>query len=211
MPKDKYSNEHFFRTIKELINHELDLGESYKSLSEKTNVPAASLNEYYNGQRVATAENLIKLSSYFNVSVDYLLGLNSNQNIEHVCNYLDISYTTAKNLKDTIANIKETLSTKQISIFAPSVTLSAYSASTISSKAIDAFFDCDINFFNDLILSLIEYRWLTDVSGIAQRDDIEGLDEITKSQLNYYKYVINQNIINNVFKVSEKMGIICDD
>ena len=52
---------------------------AYK-LSKETSIPDSLLSNYRTGKKTPTSENLIKISQYFNVSTDYLLGLTDNQN-----------------------------------------------------------------------------------------------------------------------------------
>ena len=44
-------------------------------VAKETDISVPTINFWYNGQRTPDAENLIKLSRTFDVSVDYLLGL----------------------------------------------------------------------------------------------------------------------------------------
>lgn len=43
-------------------------------LAKELNIPKSLVYDWKNGVRTPNAENLVKLSSYFNVSVSYLLG-----------------------------------------------------------------------------------------------------------------------------------------
>ena len=44
-------------------------------LAEYLGVSAVAIGQYYNGDALPSMDNLIKISKYFNVSTDYLLGL----------------------------------------------------------------------------------------------------------------------------------------
>ena len=61
-----------FNRIKEL-REDNDLTQT--NIGEKINIPQRTYSYYENGQRVIPPFILIKLSEYYNVSVDYLLGL----------------------------------------------------------------------------------------------------------------------------------------
>ena len=60
------------KRIKEL-REDNDLTQT--KIGEKINIPQRTYSYYENGQRVIPPFILIKLSEYYNVSVDYLLGL----------------------------------------------------------------------------------------------------------------------------------------
>lgn len=47
---------------------------SQKELAEKFNIARSTLSQYESNQRTPSDEIKVKLSEYFNVSVDYLLG-----------------------------------------------------------------------------------------------------------------------------------------
>ena len=111
MAKIKYSNEQFTQKIRELIDNELSNGITYKMLEDFTKVPQASLNEYYNGDRVASTDNLVKLAKYFDCSIDSLLGISRISTIDNVCDYLGASYKTTVGIRDNFdvlyGNVKE--------------------------------------------------------------------------------------------------------
>jgi len=50
-------------------------GLTLKDLSTKVNIPRVMLRDWEDGQMVLTVAKLIRLAMYFNVSVDYLIGL----------------------------------------------------------------------------------------------------------------------------------------
>lgn len=102
MAKSKYSNDNFTRKIRELLDGELNKGLTYKMLENSTGVPQASLSEYYNGDRVASTENLIKLAQYFDCTIDSLLGIQKESTIDNVCDYLGINHKIAVGLKENM-------------------------------------------------------------------------------------------------------------
>ncbi|MCL2054132.1 MAG: helix-turn-helix domain-containing protein [Oscillospiraceae bacterium] len=53
---------------------------AYK-ISKDTGISDSVIGYWKKGERTPTAENLIKLSNYFDVSVDYLLGVTENPEI----------------------------------------------------------------------------------------------------------------------------------
>ena len=48
---------------------------SMKQLSKQVDIGIASISRWENGQTIVNADQLIIFSKFFNVSVDYLLGL----------------------------------------------------------------------------------------------------------------------------------------
>lgn len=53
-------------------------GMSGLMLAAATDIPAATINRYLNGNRVPKIDNLITLADFFGVSVDYLIGRQEN-------------------------------------------------------------------------------------------------------------------------------------
>lgn len=51
-------------------------GVSNVELATATDINKASISQYRSGSREPDAESLVKIAKYFNVSVDYLLGIN---------------------------------------------------------------------------------------------------------------------------------------
>lgn len=49
-------------------------------LSDATDIPAATINRYLNGNRVPKIDNMMTLADYFGVSVDYLIGRQDDVN-----------------------------------------------------------------------------------------------------------------------------------
>lgn len=49
-----------------------------KEIAKAVNISLRSYQRYESGERKPDSDVLIKLSNYFNVSVDYLLGLSDN-------------------------------------------------------------------------------------------------------------------------------------
>lgn len=52
---------------------------SMKALGEKLNVTPATLSRYLSGDRTPDLLYVVKIASYFNVSIDWLLGLNGDK------------------------------------------------------------------------------------------------------------------------------------
>lgn len=113
MAKTKYSNSKFTERTRELIDYKLAGGETYKLMEQKSGVPQASLNEYYSGERVASTENLVRLAEYFDVSVDYLLGIDKTCSVSAVSNYLGIDYKAAIGLKESIDKVNALISEEE--------------------------------------------------------------------------------------------------
>lgn len=54
-------------------------GRSIKALSEDMSITAATLSRYLSGSRKPDLIYVIKMSRYFNVSIDWLLGINGDR------------------------------------------------------------------------------------------------------------------------------------
>ena len=53
---------------------------SYRETSRRLKISSSQLSKYGNGIYEPSIENLVKISNYFNCSIDYLLGLDKTQN-----------------------------------------------------------------------------------------------------------------------------------
>lgn len=53
-------------------------GLSQKQLAKELNVKRVNITNYELGKRMPSYDTLIKLANFFNVSIDYLLGLTDN-------------------------------------------------------------------------------------------------------------------------------------
>ena len=61
----------FAERLKALI---MDKGISQKTLAEKTQLSDAIISRWLKGKRQPTADNIMLIADYFDVSTDYLLG-----------------------------------------------------------------------------------------------------------------------------------------
>lgn len=68
----QYSSEKFGETLK-CLRKECHIGQN--ELASKLNLSNASISYWENGKQEPSASALFKLAQFFNVSVDYLLGL----------------------------------------------------------------------------------------------------------------------------------------
>lgn len=50
-------------------------------VAKETNISQGLMNEYKNGIKVPTIENLIKIADYLDVSIDYLVGRTDNPEV----------------------------------------------------------------------------------------------------------------------------------
>jgi len=50
-------------------------------VAKETNISQGQMGYYFRGERIPTAENLVKIADFFDVSVDYLLGRTDNPEI----------------------------------------------------------------------------------------------------------------------------------
>lgn len=89
--QDSY-NEPFPTRLRELINKN---GISQNQLSTIINKTRQAVSNYTLGNTSPDADTLIKLSKYFNVSADYLLGLSDSQSydkdIQFICDYTGLN------------------------------------------------------------------------------------------------------------------------
>ena len=76
---------------------------SQKDLAEHFNIARSTLSQYESNQRTPSDEMKLKISEYFGVSLDYLLGKTDKKNFDEN-NFIDKVHETIKNNKlQTIA------------------------------------------------------------------------------------------------------------
>lgn len=79
-----------------------ETGLNQSQLADKLGVSRGSISFYENGDRIPDIEFLRKVSEYFNVSADWLLGLSNVQSndgeLQQACNYTGLSEDAIKNI-----------------------------------------------------------------------------------------------------------------
>lgn len=92
-----------------------DFNMSQVDLSKKIGISNVTISRYLSGDRIPRLDVITKISSAFNVSVDYLLGLSDNRNGENANTNTDVDIALlAKNLFGLDRNSH--LSKKQIEL-----------------------------------------------------------------------------------------------
>ena len=92
-----------------------DFNMSQVDLSKKIGISNVTISRYLSGDRIPRLDVITKISSAFNVSVDYLLGLSDNRNGENANTNTDVDIALlAKNLFGLDGNSH--LSKKQIEL-----------------------------------------------------------------------------------------------
>lgn len=69
----------------------LATGETQRQVSENVGVIPATLSAYEKGVKNPTIDTIKKIAIYFDVSVDWLLGLSDNKNTERFTTYADVT------------------------------------------------------------------------------------------------------------------------
>ncbi|OVE67973.1 transcriptional regulator [Clostridium diolis] len=101
-----------------LKNLRLEKGISQKDLAHHFNIARSTLSQYESNQRTPSDEIKVKLSEYFNVSLDYLLGKTNVRNYTEDSNitialHSDTDYDDLpKEAKDEINNFIEYIKQK---------------------------------------------------------------------------------------------------
>lgn len=88
-----------------ILREELNL--SKREAAEKLNLPYTTYSNYENNEREPNSEMLIKISKFYNVSTDFLLGLTPirKKENEHMCEVLGLSEKSIEHLKE-MANFR---------------------------------------------------------------------------------------------------------
>lgn len=74
-------------------------------IAKNTGISQGTMNEYKNGKKMPTIQNLIKISDYIGCSIDYLLGRTDNPNShkEKSANSVNGNYTAVDNSSVTVS------------------------------------------------------------------------------------------------------------
>lgn len=56
------------------VNYIQSIGISAYKIAKETGISQGQMNEYKNGKRIPTADNLVKIADYLDCSIDFLLG-----------------------------------------------------------------------------------------------------------------------------------------
>lgn len=74
-------------------------------IAKNTGISQGTMNEYKNGKKMPTIQNLIKISDYIGCSIDYLLGRTDNPNShkEKSANSVNGNYNAVDNSSVTVS------------------------------------------------------------------------------------------------------------
>lgn len=106
----------FSKRLKELMEME---GESIRSLSIKMGVDRTSIRYWLKGIYFPKYDALIKLSAFFNVSVDYLVGL--EENMDSAASFKDCEEISAAEISEKfVKKLGAYMTEKNLTIYAMS-------------------------------------------------------------------------------------------
>lgn len=84
-----------------------------KELAEYLNVTDNTISYFCSGTRVPNTEQIIKISTFFSVSADYILGLSEvstrDTKIKDICEYVGLSEAAINSLRELDANYPEVI------------------------------------------------------------------------------------------------------
>lgn len=143
----------FADRLSELIQEEKEAGATHEQICKQAGVGAGAMSEWASDMKTANIESLVKISQYFDVSSDYLLGLtNARTNsidIKTVCTTTGLGEKFVCNLtKVTQEEIKE---------------LNKF----LSSRNLI-----------DFLRNLVQYAWLTEKLRVAIQRNQEDLQRL---------------------------------
>lgn len=173
----------FADRLSDLVQAKKNEGLSHDEISRQIGVSSGVLSEWMSDNKTASIENLAKLSKYFGVSADYLLGLSDVQtadvNVRAICENVGLSETAC----DWLFNL----------YLEPSIQESAI-------KGLNALLEC--NNFEDLCLSINE---MTDAIKILP--DNSKWKPVDRRKIIDYINSENENVESNtmgLYKIMNK-------
>ena len=100
--------QHFSTTLENLRKEK---GLTQKQLADELGVSRGTISFYEKAERTADIEFLVKVSDYFDVSVNYLLGKaqarSTNTSVDDICDYTGLSEETIEKLHSNVRLLKE--------------------------------------------------------------------------------------------------------
>lgn len=102
----------FAKRLKEL---RIDAGLKQSELAKKLDISPSTIGMYEQGRRSADQETLLKISDFFNVSTDYLLGKSNEREINEFIEKLD-SPKDIKNMLKIFTELSEEAQDRMLSI-----------------------------------------------------------------------------------------------
>ena len=112
MAKQKYIEDYYnpfavrLRELMGMDGEEKEKKVKQKDLASYLDITPQSVGQYTDGKSLPTADKIIKMAKYFDVSTDYLLGVSNvstyNADLLSVSNFLGISEKAVKGLKEDI-------------------------------------------------------------------------------------------------------------
>lgn len=87
------------------------IGKDVKNVAKFLNCSPQAINQFKQGISVPRVDKLIKIAEFYDVSVDYLLGLSNvkstDTNIKSICDYTGLSEIAIENLHNSTKNNRE--------------------------------------------------------------------------------------------------------
>ncbi|HFL2413383.1 TPA: helix-turn-helix domain-containing protein [Clostridioides difficile] len=102
----------FAKRLKEL---RIDAGLKQSELAKELDISPSTIGMYEQGRRSADQETLLKISDFFNVSTDYLLGKSNEREINEFIEKLD-SPEDIKNMLKIFTELSEEAQDRMLSI-----------------------------------------------------------------------------------------------
>lgn len=106
-PKRKSTiiTKHFADNLSDLVEEKKKSGKSHNDIAEEIEVGSATLSDWMADNKTPTIDNLYKISKYFDVSADWLLGLTNHRttsmDTRAVCEFTGLSQHSVQRLFNT--------------------------------------------------------------------------------------------------------------
>lgn len=202
----------FADRLQDLINEKKKENITLQNIADETGILKGSLSKYQNNEVEIRISNLVKLAEYFDVSVDYLLGISNvrkplndddSKNLRITCDYTGLNEKTVESIKKPFSS--------EVSNFDESGLNSLWWDSIIHDET--AFNRKKIEIINEIICNTDFEKYISALSEIAIKTaDIEYLqkeaeseekeDVITREKLHLQALAFNADLYINALKLS---------
>ena len=155
-------------------------GVSQQTLADDLEITRQSLSLYEKAKRTINIDLLVKIAKYFNVSTDYLLGLNDNATtdieLKAVCDYTGLSEEAVKKLaslkSEEFDNQIDTLSWLISQEYALELCTLLYDIDSVS-----GFYESDLERYQEKFNNFEEQIKINHYTTVTQFDELELLND----------------------------------
>ena len=193
-------------------------GTTQQELAENTGCSRQAIAQYADGSNAPNIDKLVSIAKYFDVSLDYLVGLSNartaDKDIQYICDYTGLNSKTIDELHSTL-EMSQTGTTTDSSIVIDETNIKETAAAIVGSvkSSCKNFLDCINEFILDFNIqemtdNISVYLELTKkLEIIKEQAGVHSiLNSNVKDKQDFYLFKISKNIQDAVKDLYSKGG-----